>query len=406
MLPLTALRVRMPGMLHRVALTLLLLASVASAQQPTAGIVLFVEDQPRPTAERAGVKLFSALLERGPHAERIILSGRERANTRLAEAIRALASRHDVVDVVCSMHTIERDPAEWRRLLPPATVGRKLRLVYSTACFGARAEREAWEGVGARTVVTHVGINNPLVAEPYVLTEWLSGAPIGPTVDAAFRESTLFVRLGLSFPGVPLTPGDVPFLAGSRPVISGDRSLTVGRPARLPSALRYDRRRGGPLGLALRALAGRIAVRGRDAVQVLELCELPFPVAAELLQIEWLYVEQPGRLVIRLHAPQEVPLASHVKLLFDREVRLTPGAWDPVARRVELHVQGIRVAAGPVTLRPTTLAVDADPLLPGYRLRVHARVGFVPLRTSFYVGGTDPPGTRRGLVSLLPVFRR
>ena len=60
------------------------------------------------------------------------------------------------------------------RLIPQSA--RKLRLVYSTACFGASEERQAWEGLGARTVVTHVGINDPLVALPYILSRWIAGA--------------------------------------------------------------------------------------------------------------------------------------------------------------------------------------------------------------------------------------
>lgn len=385
----------------------LLLATFAGAQQPSAGVVLFVEDEPRPTAERIGVALFSSLLERGPYAERVVLSGRDRANSRLAEAIRGLAARHDVVDVVCSMHTIDRDPQEWRRLLPPATVGRKLRLVYSTACFGAQHERAAWEGVGARTVVTHLGVNNPLVAEPYVLTQWLSGAPIGRTVSEGFAESTRFVRLALSLPGVRVKPSDLPYLDGSRPVVSGDASLVIDRPVRLPPALRYDRARGGPLGLALRALAGRVSVRGDEALEVLRLVDLPIPVALDRLSIDRVEVAAPGTLVVRLRRAEEVQVASHVRLLLDPEVRFTPGACDPVARRVEVHVQGVRVKVGFLSVRPTTLALEPHGLLPGYRLRVGTRVGVVPLRGSFYVGGSDPPGSTPGLVGrLLPVFRR
>ncbi|MCW8140210.1 MAG: hypothetical protein KIT58_15020, partial [Planctomycetota bacterium] len=286
------------------ALASLLVLSVAPAAlaEPTAGVVLMVEDEPRPEAERIGLALYDGLLERGPYAERVRLRGRERANERLAEAINALASRHAIVDVFCAMHTIRRDPAEWRRLVPSAAA-QKLRLVYSTACFGAQEERAAWEALGARTVVTHVGVNNPLVALPYVLSRWVAGHPLGPAVDAGWRESTHFVRLGLTLPGAP---EDAPYLEGSRPVVGGDYLLTVarglGRTGRLPPELVYDRRRGGPAGLALRVLAGRYAVRGGDVLELLRLADLPLPLPPEHLKIDWLLVEQPGRLVLRLPA--------------------------------------------------------------------------------------------------------
>ncbi|MCO5171347.1 MAG: hypothetical protein M9894_34020 [Planctomycetes bacterium] len=373
------------------SLLLLALPLAARAQAPTAAVVLMVEDEPRPEAERIGLLLYGALLERGPYAERLHVRGRERADERLAEAIRAAASRHAIVDVVCAMHTIRRDPAAWRRLVPPAAA-RTLRLVYSSACHGAEEERAAWEALGARTVVTHVGINNPLVALPYVLSRWVAGDPIGPAVHVGWRESTLFVRMGLSLPGAP---ADLPYLDGSRPVVSGDFHLTVarglGRAGRLPPELVYDRRRGGPAGLALRALAGRYAVRGRDALELLRLAELPLPLPPEQLRVEWLHVERPGRIVLRLPAPQRFPLERGARLLADREVRVWPGAWDPEARRVEVKIEGLRVAWGPLRARPTAAVLEPEPgRREGYRLRLRGRLGLLPVGLSVNVGGRDP----------------
>ncbi len=378
------------------ALLIALTADLALAQQPTAGLVLMVEDEPRPEAERMGVALYGGILAHGPYAERVLVKGREQANTRLARAIVAVASRHQVVDVFIAMHTIERDPAEWRRLIPPAAA-RKLRLVYSSACYGAQEERAAWEGLGARTVVTHVGTNNPVIALPYVMTRWLAGDPIGPAVHMGWRESTLFVRMALSLPGADFGADDLPVqvLDGSRPVVSGDFNTRVsdglGRIGTLPPGLVYDRARGGPLGLALRAMAGRFSVSGADAMTILRSIDLPLPVEAERLQLERLDIEQPGTIVLRLREKQTIPLERGFTLVLDREVRLTPGRWDPEQRRTVVGVRGIRVGWGILRATPLAFALEPEPgAREGYRVRFFGTFLAFPILGAVHVGGTDP----------------
>lgn len=384
--------------MRTLALTLLIVATagLARAQQPTAGLVLMVEDQPRPEAQRMGVALYGEILRHGPYAERVVVQGREEANARLARAIVDVASRHAIVDVFIAMHTITRDPAEWRRLIPPAAA-RKLRLVYSSACYGAQEERAAWEGLGVRTVVTHVGDNNPVIALPYVLTRWVAGDPIGPAVHMAWRESTLFMRMALTLPGASFGPDDLPVLVldGSRPFISGDFNTRVsdglGRTGRLPSTLVYDRARGGPLGLALRALAGRFSVSGREAMAILRSIDLPLPVDAQRLPIRDLTIEEPGTIVLRLSGRQELLLERGFKLILDPEVRLTPGRWDPEARQISVVVRGMRVGWGLLRATPIAFVLEPEPGdRPGYRVRFLGTFMLFPVAGAVHVGGTDP----------------
>ncbi len=394
----------------RAALALVILMATATttttalAQEPRAAAVLMVEDGGYPgadTTERMGVALYGRFLSAGRYARVLVVQGRAGANERLSAASRAAAAGHDVVDVFCSVHTTTRDPAEWARLIPPGA--RKLRLVYSTACYGAEEERRAWEGVGARTVVTHVGINNPVVALPMILSQWLRGGEVGPAVAAGYRETAMTTHFLLSLPGADAAAGGVPDVAGSRPVIVGDPRLRrAGAP--LPAALTYDRARGGPLGLALRALEGfRV---GRQELQpLLDRISLPLVLPAGALEhVHGVAVERSwsgeGQLNLGLARQVDVPWEG-VTLRAGTEVTLRPGKADPATRTVEVHTTGLWVKKGifRVKLGKLTLTPDARG---GYRVRANAALwGFIPFFKNFSIGGRAPAP----LADATPLYR-
>lgn len=375
------------------ALVILMAAtSTALAQEPRAAAVLMVEDGGYPgveTTERMGIALYGRFLAQGRYARVLVVKGRERANERLAQAIRAVAAEHDVVDVFCSVHTTTRAPAEWLRLIPPEA--RKLRLVYSTACYGAAEERRAWERVGARTVVTHVGLNNPVVALPMILSRWLGGGEIGPAVAEGYRETALSVNFLLSLPGAVGAAG-IPDVSGSRPVVAGDPRLR--RPGvPLPTALTYDRARGGPIGLALRALDGfRV---GRDELQpLLDRISLPLVLPTDALaQVRGVDVERSwsgeGQLGLDLVRRVDVPWQG-VTLRVGERVTLRPGKVDPSARVIEIHAEGLWVKKGIFRVKLSKLTLRPDPA-GGYRVRANAALwGFVPFVKNFEIGGGEP----------------
>ncbi|MCW8139823.1 MAG: hypothetical protein KIT58_13070, partial [Planctomycetota bacterium] len=195
----------------RIAARVMLLAMLGAApaladvpRAPRAAAVLAVEDDGyagSEVTERLGVALYGRFLEAGPYGGRVLtVVGRHEATARLAAAIARAASLADVVDVFITVHTTARAVDEVRALIAPA-VARKLRLVYSTACWGAENEREAWEALGPRTVVTHEGLNNPLIALPYILSRWLAGAPIGQASAEGYRETQLATALATHVAG-------------------------------------------------------------------------------------------------------------------------------------------------------------------------------------------------------------
>ncbi|MEZ6183378.1 MAG: hypothetical protein R3F62_00015 [Planctomycetota bacterium] len=383
-----------------------------------AGAVLVVEDNP--VTERLFAKAYEAFLtESGAYAEVRVLQGDEgKRSVTLAAAIRELAPRVEQIDVVISAHTTRRDPALLAKLLPPAA--RKLRLVYSTACYGADAERPAWEGVGARTVVTHVGINNPIVALPYFLGEWTRGAPVGRTLAAGYREESECSRFVLSLPGVGKAlrrvygheGGEPEFLSGSRPVLSGagDTTIQTGleeAPTLLhPEGLRYVRSRGSSPGLFLRALAGRFDQRGttlQDTLSLIGLPEMPWfdPELMTRLRVVDVYERRAGRgpfvaprregeVVVSFARAQSAPLDAGFTLHVGKTVRFRFGQIDPGARKLVLKVSGLWAGRGLLRCKVTSLTFSPTER-GGYRVRLSGLLwGVVPFWRHVVVGGETP----------------
>jgi hypothetical protein len=403
-------------------LTVLALTTSAEAQDsdPTAAAILMVQDME--LTERLGVALYGRFLEEGPYAEVRTLTG----NADLAQTIRELAATHDVVDCFLSIHTTGRDPESWARALDGA--GSKLRLVYSTACYGKEQEREAWERTGARTVVTHVGLNNPVVALPYFLSRWLEGEAVGPTVAEGFRETGAVVRYAVSLPGLSQiatasaetfgVSGDM--VAGSQPVISGDAGLRItdGLPSAnpgLPRELRYRREAGGPLGLILRALAGRFSVSGGEVRELLARLQLG-ALAPELetqldkiesVSVEWLrtsnrrsvgnrsrplHVRRRRRAEIVFHLRDgfRVDLQRGLRLTTSRRVSLRPGTFDPSKRVLAIHPRGVWLTLAALRMHLTHLRIQPA-RDQGYELRAHAGLwGVIPFWKTLALGGSAP----------------
>lgn len=395
------------------ALTLTLSAHAA----PTAAAVLMVEDNE--ITEKIGVAAYRPFLDAGPYKKVAIVTGRERANERLALTIRRLAQSHDMIDVVLSVHTTDRDAAMMLKLIPPAA--RKLRLVYSTACYGATAEREAWEQLGARTVVTHVGLNNPLVALPYFLSKWIGGAQVGPAVTEAYREEAAVSRFAISLPGV----GDLlnqlygdssglpGFIAGSRPVISGSAGLriTSGLPhrARTPKHLVYARRTGSSPGLLLRAMADRYTLEGGDLASSLAALRLPQipgidPNLLRKVSVVGVYRDpssghghssrrdrelRAGKVVIKLARKQKIPLDQGFSLKVGKEITLKVGRVKPNEREMKLEVSGLWVSRGLLKYRITSMTVKPEGS--GYKVKVGGGAwGVIPYWHSIPIGGSRP----------------
>lgn len=355
-----------------------------------AAAILVVEDAGHAASaltERLGVALYGRFLAAGGYATVMTLRGREEGNERLAAAIRELAAGHDALDVVCSVHTTARAPDAWERAVPPPA--RKLRLVYSTACHGHAEERLAWERVGARAVVTHVGVNNPVVALPYVLSRWLDGEPLAAAVAAGYRETARLLHLALSL-HPPLAGLGLPSVAGSRPVISGDADLALRPAPGAPPPLRYDPDRGGPLGLALRALAGE-GVSRDDLAALLRRGRVPPEVSAAVLdRVEAVRVERArdgeAQLVVRLTSPVAAPL-GRLEVEVGRRVTLRPGRLDLGRGEAVVHVEGVQVRLGPARVGLSRLGLSPA-LEGGHRLRVDGAVwGVVPVHRTLRLGG-------------------
>jgi len=382
-------------------LSLLLLsgAGLAAADEPTVACVLHVEDQGwsrKSVTEDLGLALYGRFLEEGPYREVRLLKGRERANERIAAAIRELAARHDMVDVVLSVHTTRREAEEWASLVPPAA--RKLRLVYSTACYGNEEERRAWEALGARTIVTHMGINNPVFALPYFLSRWVSGAAVGPAVTTGYERTKRGMAVAVSLPYVDTSV--LPDVAGSRPVVTGDAGLTIASglagyrpdPAR---ELRVSDRRGAELGTALRALAEPgFRVEGAAVRDVVDLTLLPVALPPDALdRLESIAVESRsrGKLVLSLSDDLSLPLQGGFRMELDETVRLWAGEFDAAEPALEVRASGIWVKKGILGARLSKLRLESDPDGPGYRVSASVAIfGFIPWRHRLRLGGRDP----------------
>lgn len=391
-----------------------LLTLVPAVRAGTAAAVLMVEDEgfgPRqPLTERLGMQLYGELLEAGTYAEVERIKGRHDANARLAAAIVRLAAKHDHIDVWLSVHTTRRDPLEMQRLIPPRA--RKLRLVYSTACHGDENERKAWEVLRPRAVVTHLGINNPLLALPYILSRWIAGDPIGPSVSMGWRETQLGMRLAVSLPGGG-TCG-IPDPSGSRPVVSGDRMLTIRSGQApvciaVPEALRWSERRGGSPGLMLRALArAGFEVHGHEVRSLADQLMCPLVLPAQVLErMSTIKVTNPGvgRIEVDLGAKRGddtlVPM-NGVTLALSPLVKLWPGKLDVESRVLDVHVRGVWARKGILRARINKLTLSPAKNGQGYRVRAGVGVfGFIPWSMSYDVGGEAPPP----FSYLPPVFR-
>lgn len=399
--------------------SLILLAMAAPSLAKDAAAVLMVEDNE--VTEQIGIAAYAPFLtQAGAYKKVYTLKGRHRSNERLAAAIRQAAAEHDYVDVVVSVHTTARDPQLMSRLVPQSA--RKLRLVYSTACYGADVEREAWEQLGARTVVTHVGINNPLVSLPYFLSEWIRGEPVGKVIREGYREEAITSRFGLSLPGVGEamsvlygdSGGNPAFLDGSRPVLSGNGNLTIrsGLKVRLrkPEHLRYKRSTGGSLGLATRAMADRYDLKGEGLANALGMLRVPAtpwlpPNLLRRLRVKPVYRNQPGhqrnsfgsnrrqlragKIEITLAKKQEFPLEQGLKMKVNKVVSITPGRLDPEKRTLRLEVSGLWIKKGALSYRLTSMTIKPDDY--GYKVTVGGGVfGFVPYWHSIPIGGRNP----------------
>ncbi len=399
--------------------SLILLAMAAPSLAKDAAAVLMVEDNE--ITEKIGIAAYAPfLIQSGVYKKVYTLHGRQRSNERLASAIRQAAADHDYVDVVVSVHTTTREPAQMLRLIPQNA--RKLRLVYSTACYGADVEREAWEQLGARTVVTHVGINNPLVALPYFLSQWIRGEAVGKTIREGFREEAITSRFGLSLPGVGEAMsvlygddgGNPAFLDGSRPVLSGMGNLTIRSGlgnVRLtkPAHLRYSRNTGGSLGLATRAMVDRYDLQGGSLAEALAMLRVPAtpwlpPNLLRRLRVVPVYRTQgaghnrgfrgtrtlrAGKIEITLAQKQTIPLEQGLKLKVGKVVTITPGRLDPEARTLRMEVSGLWIKKGVLSYRLTSMTVK--PADNGYKITVGGGVfGFVPYWHTIPIGGRNP----------------
>jgi hypothetical protein len=396
---------------------LALTAFPLSASAQTAAAVLMVEDQGwnrEDITEPLGLALYGHFLRSGPYTEVVTVQGRDNGQRRLADAILQAARTHDVVDVFLSVHTTRRDPEAWAQMVRPAAD--KLRLVYSTACHGAEAERAAWEAVGPQALVTHNGINNPLLALPRILSGWLGGERLESLVTTGYSDTLHGYRFASSLPGVDA--GAFPDEEGSRPTLTGDRDLriTSGLPhtPSVPRHLVYEARRGGAMGLALRALADEgFQVEGRMVRSFIDRVYLPLVLPQEALDAVVAIrasSSQRGSLVLQLRERVSVPLRLGFTLRLEERVEVWAGTFNVESRALSVGVKGVRVVSplGLSSVGITGLHVRPLPLVGGYFAAVNVGLrGLIPIDfpagIGFPIGGSTPPEvTTRDMT---PVFR-
>lgn len=410
-------------------LSLLLLAAAApglASAQERAAAVLAVSDSSYPgfeVTERIGAQLYGRFLQAGPYKRVVQVFGDAESTPRVAAAIREAAASADVVDVFCTVHTTYRDAAELQRLVPPA-VRAKLRLVYSTACYGNDAERAAWESLRPKTVITHQGLNNPLIAMPYILSRWLAGAPIGRSAAEGYRET----QLGTALVGALVGPtgsamggyvsSDMFDTSGCRPVITGDANLTIasglrGHSPRVPSALVYSRVRGGPIGLLLRALDGASLTQA-DGGALLDRTYARSVIPQEALDkvvsvgagttsgFLGLIGGGEGQLEMSLSQVMTIAipdLPMGLKLRVARDVTIRPGVVNVVTRNVQLHATGLSLARGLIRINLRRVTLMPGPNGQGTRIRASAGLwGFIPVWKTFSFDGAVTPPTAHGPV--------
>jgi hypothetical protein len=388
-------------------LLLALLLTQAPLQAQTAGVILVVEDRGAELTEPLGLAAYGRLLEQAPYAEVRRLRGTGSTDLLLAEAIRDLAGRHDAVDLILSTHTSFRNhhSAFWQEQVPEEARA-KLRLVYSAACTGHAAERETWESLGARCVVTHRGMNVPVLALPTVLAAWAQGMTIGDATAMGYTDTQRAYRLLASIPGLGrFAAGGAD---GSTPILSGDAELTVtsgvpGVGLRAPRReLVFSQRTGGALGLVLRALALEgYSATGEDlrsyawdATAMSGTFGLALPLPPELLEaVVEVRAEdrRRGWLTLELARPQELE-AQGFTLRLARQVRIRLGRFDLDTQRLELHTRGISAHRGLLGVTVSTLTIEPDPARGGYRLHLQiGLLGLIPWSHSIHLGGVSDP---------------
>lgn len=381
----------------------------ALADPEGAAAILMIEDEQgghrTQLTERLGAQLYQRFLYAGPYRSVRTLTGRDDANARLAATIRELAADHDVIDLFLSVHTTDRHPKELLQAIPPEA--RKLRLVYSTACHGAHHERKAWETVGASAIVTHDGINNPLLALPYFLSRWLRGVSASQAVSGGYLLTQRMMSFALSLPGMGAI--DLPDVSGSRPVYVGDRGVsfltgldtsTRNRVRRgfgrgyggLPPGLRYSSRTGGPLGLALRALAYRgFSVGPHEIDAMLRDVVLPSALPQDVLaQVESVDVVSPALGKVKLRLRREVELEQQgVTLVFGRTVHLWAGQMHMANRELDVNISGLWARKGLLRARINNLSLrPSDDPDDGYAVTARIAIyGFIPWWHTLELGG-------------------
>ncbi|MEZ6187176.1 MAG: hypothetical protein R3F62_19465 [Planctomycetota bacterium] len=365
---------------------------VATADLPEAaprlGCVLLVEDEGwgrKSLTEPLGARLYGDLLRSGAYATVRVLEGRADGSARLAATLRELARDHDRLDVFLSIHTTHRDAARWPAQLGDEVRG-KLRLVYSTACEGAQVAREAWERAGAQAVVTHVGTNNPVIALPYVLSEWVRGRPLGQAVRAGYRKTVALEQLVHALPqAANLTQAMIP-ARESQPVLSGDAELRIasGRAyARSFPPLGCFDPRTGALGVALETLgAAGYVVEGEQLRQARALAQaLPAGLADAVLSIEAL----PDGARLRLREAIAITLYGALGLRLEPTTTLRVRACDLERGWIELAVDGVSGTWRGVSFRARGFDLRRLPLL-GWVVTVKTRAAPIPIP----VGGSAP----------------
>ena len=355
---------------------------------PRVGCVLMVEDEGwgrKAITEPLGEQLYGDLL-RGSYATLKLVRGRADGAARLAAAIREVAASHDQLDVFLSIHTTARDPARWAAELGPEVAG-KLRLVYSTACYGNDKAREAWEALGPQAVVTHVGENNPVIALPFLLSEWTRGRPLGEAVRAGYRKTVALEHLVQALPaGSRLSEAMIP-ARESQPVISGDAALRIATGLEFarsaPPPIRFDPRGLGALGVALTTLgrAGFAIEAGQLRQAPAVLGSLPTGLGEALERIEVL----PQGMRLRLRARTDVTLYGSLALRLEPTFELHVRTCDLERGRIDLRVEGVSGTWRGVEFRARGFDLRRLPLA-GWVVTV--RTGSAPIPIP--VGGRAP----------------
>ncbi|MCA8923308.1 MAG: hypothetical protein KDD82_15940 [Planctomycetes bacterium] len=367
---------------------------------PRVGCVLMVEDEGwgrKAITEPLGAALYGDLLRQGPYATVRVVVGRADGGARLAATLRELAADHDQLDVFLSIHTTQRDPAAWAAAVGPEAA-RKLRLVYSTACYGNDVAREAWERLGPQAVVTHVGENNPVIALPFLLSEWVRGRPLGESVRDGYRKTVALERLVQALPsGAKLAEAMIP-ARESQPVISGDAGLRIatGRAfARsVPGRQCFDARGAGALGVALETL-GRggytlDAARLRQAPALLGALPPGLPEVLERARIV------PDGLQLELRARASITLYGSLALRLEPATSVTVRTFDLERGRIDLRVRGVSGVWGGVQFTARGFELRRLPLV-GWVVTVRTGAAPIPIP----LGGRAPVRVSREVDALL-----